>query len=1010
MLYFAQNRGIIGLLIEVTVIAAMLYFLFEAFGWWVCMALLVVVTVLYIRTSRRIARLEQQIQTLLAAQTIHTPNINPNNTSAATHTRGITTPPSLPDAAPTDARMPIQSYPLFSPIKPVTITVPLVSAAAFYQTLYGDINIANSSTDKATDAPDFVSDNTPAKLHQTAPPNRPIEPDERSLPMVTSLLSSVKNWFFGGNLVVRVGVLVLLVGVVLLLRLISEYIHIPITVKLGVIALAGLGLAGLGFHLTKKRFTYGITLQGAGLAITYLTVFFAYWVYHVLDDAPSFMLLAVLAIVTTVLAVRQNAFPLAVLALSGGFFAPLLTGTDNGSLSLLFGYYLLLNTAVALMAHYRAWKVLNLVSVLATFGVAYYWGLTESVSVAAQITEQRWMLVLLTALHVLLYLFVAIRYAEHIITYNANTSGARNVNAPAHSARDKRTLFPIDTSLLFSVPVLAFGIFAVLLDPVSNGLTITAGILALVYLGVGYVFAKKSPHYLLIAESMLALGAGFLAIMLALALDADWISGGWSIQALALVWLGERSKRGWAVYFGLALHVFSVLWLWFWDIPHQLTAGDGSLMLIWLLTAWLPLISAFLLRHFSASDKDNHWNQRAATSQPYGLSLVFLLLATGWSVLATYDAFELWWDANELTLMIAAVVAHSFGYWLVDSKASWRQARRSNRVLLLLFYAFMLTIQPICIIINGAWQSADWLLFIMSALAALGTALLWLKRWYEAGEQHYADATSLLITTLSVLLYTLILSSNAEHIAPAMLLVTLLYGIALYSYWQHISAPESARKQTLISRAPAWLNLPHALVGTGKALLPVALFWVVISNHYSDGEVWQLPYLPVLSIIDISMGLVIGCTLLLLMVLKQVRAPRTSLIEHYRRTLLILALIAFWWLSSILVRSLHAFIDTPLWDDRFPSVWQSEQVQTGLTILWTLIALVATFIANRYRQRLLWFSGIGLLGVVLLKLVLVDLSQTEALLRVVSFIGAGSLILLIGYLAPLPPAQNSSKE
>ncbi|MFP3459124.1 hypothetical protein R0J89_23005, partial [Psychrobacter sp. SIMBA_152] len=40
----------------------------------------------------------------------------------------------------------------------------------------------------------------------------PIEPDERSLPIVTSLIHSIKNWFFGGNLVVRVGVLVLLVG------------------------------------------------------------------------------------------------------------------------------------------------------------------------------------------------------------------------------------------------------------------------------------------------------------------------------------------------------------------------------------------------------------------------------------------------------------------------------------------------------------------------------------------------------------------------------------------------------------------------------------------------------------------------------------------------------------------------------------------------------------------------------------------------------------------------------
>jgi uncharacterized membrane protein len=109
----------------------------------------------------------------------------------------------------------------------------------------------------------------------------------------------------------------------------------------------------------------------------------------------------------------------------------------------------------------------------------------------------------------------------------------------------------------------------------------------------------------------------------------------------------------------------------------------------------------------------------------------------------------------------------------------------------------------------------------------------------------------------------------------------------------------------------------------------------------------------------------------------------------------------------MLVRTLHAFSDTPLW---YNGAWDSEKVQTGLTILWTLTALVATIIASRYWQRLLWFMGIGLLGLVVLKLVLVDLSQTEAIWRVVSFIGAGSLILLIGYLAPLPPVQEDKPE
>ncbi|AAZ19828.1 hypothetical protein Psyc_1981 [Psychrobacter arcticus 273-4] len=50
----------------------------------------------------------------------------------------------------------------------------------------------------------------------------------------------------------------------------------------------------------------------------------------------------------------------------------------------------------------------------------YYWGLTETLT--ATIDNQRWALVLLVALHVLLYLFVVIHYAQQIIAYNDTIS------------------------------------------------------------------------------------------------------------------------------------------------------------------------------------------------------------------------------------------------------------------------------------------------------------------------------------------------------------------------------------------------------------------------------------------------------------------------------------------------------------------------------------------------------------------------------------------------------------
>ncbi|WP_115343077.1 DUF2339 domain-containing protein [Psychrobacter phenylpyruvicus] len=81
----------------------------------------------------------------------------------------------------------------------------------------------------------------------------------------------------------------------------------------------------------------------------------------------------------------------------------------------------------------------------------------------------------------------------------------------------------------------------------------------------------------------------------------------------------------------------------------------------------------------------------------------------------------------------------------------------------------------------------------------------------------------------------------------------------------------------------------------------------------------------------------------------------------------------------------------PTW---YQGAWFNEQVQTALTIFWTLTALVLTIISSRYQKRFWWFMGIGLLGIVVLKLVVIDLSQTDTIWRVGSFLGAGSLICL----------------
>ena len=908
-----------------------------------------------------------------------------------------------------------------------------------------------------------------------------MEPDEHSLPIVTSLFNSLKNWFLGGNLVVRVGVLVLLIGVVLLLRLVSDYVEISIESKLIAIGVTGLALAGLGLKLASKRFAYGITLQGAGLAIAYLTTFFAYDVYEVLASVPSFIALGLISALTIGLAIRQNAFPLALLALGGGFFAPLLTATDTGSLTALFSYYLLLNVAVAIIAHYRTWKVLNILGVAVTFGLAYYFGGFASVS--SEIDAQRWSLVLLVALHLALYLFIAIRYTQQIIIYNVNYEAATSITAatafntnakPVHSHSNNLYLYPMDIGLLFSVPVLAFGLFAALLHNIEHALTMTSAILGIIYLGLGWSLIRRSQRYALITEGMLALGFGFLALVVPLAFDAEWIAVGWSIQGVALVWFGRRSLRAWLVIFGLFLQIVSVgllfLYAFFGDattLAMSLSA-IASLSVVFILRASnSPNIlfnansqaDANILHTINTIDNNNlddinsevtkyasalgispqaarQWlmsiNRQTTAFNVVWRSPAFISFLTAiaivWSLYVLINDFDLWfehWQLATTTLIALATLLSLSIYWLINRYRTWAEVRYFSHALLSLFYLALVLQLPQKFEFDHQWSAINWAVFTVLLLGWLIIAQLWLKTWYSKLAINKDADTSTIADVDNVSNETKTKNSSLYQYASWLATGILVLAAAVYYSWSDsdgvvtvaiislcLIALMQFAERHLAGILP-WFDWHKALAGCSTLFVPLSLIWVVITNWYHDGVVWDLPYIPVLNLYDIAVLLAMAYGLKVYTLSQNNGTLQSTAHAHQHKTIFknlllkAIGIIGFWVLSSMLIRTLHAFNGTPLWND---GAWDDDKVQTSLTILWTLTALVATFMSSRNGKRFWWFMGIGLLGVVVLKLVLVDLSQTGAILRVISFLVAGSLILLIGYLAPLPPEHEKKSE
>jgi uncharacterized membrane protein len=85
------------------------------------------------------------------------------------------------------------------------------------------------------------------------------------------------------------------------------------------------------------------------------------------------------------------------------------------------------------------------------------------------------------------------------------------------------------------------------------------------------------------------------------------------------------------------------------------------------------------------------------------------------------------------------------------------------------------------------------------------------------------------------------------------------------------------------------------------------------------------------------------------------------------------------------------------------SLTASKVLQTSLSIVWGATALAAMVIGARGRRRAVWLTGAALMGVVVVKLFLVELGDSGSVTRIVSFLGVGLLLLVVGYFAPVPP-------
>ncbi|NOQ94963.1 MAG: DUF2339 domain-containing protein, partial [Methylophaga sp.] len=167
--------------------------------------------------------------------------------------------------------------------------------------------------EKEKPAPKKVNTDWDSSGWQESKKTTPTQPD-----FAQKVFSKVRAFFTEGNVVVKVGAIVLFFGVSFLLKYAAERSLFPIELRLLAVIAVGVALLIAGWRLRLEKLEYGLILQGAGLGMLYITVFSTSKLYQLLPASFSMVIMLLLVVLTGILAVQQNAKSLALFGIVGG--------------------------------------------------------------------------------------------------------------------------------------------------------------------------------------------------------------------------------------------------------------------------------------------------------------------------------------------------------------------------------------------------------------------------------------------------------------------------------------------------------------------------------------------------------------------------------------------------------------------------------------------------------------------------------------------------------------------
>lgn len=304
---------------------------------------------------------------------------------------------------------------------------------------------------------------------------------------------------------------------------------------------AGIGLTLLGFRYHRRGWrVFSQILTAGGIVLLYLSVYAAFGYYHLVTQKAAFVYLVILLAQAAGLALLYNSQAIAVMALIGGFLAPVLLHSGRDQYRSLFGYLALLDfSALALP---KRWIGLNSLAFAGTHLLFWLW-------YGENYHPRKLAAVMTFQLGIFLIFLLA-------------SLGRRLIRREPATIED-----------LLLLPANAFVFFATayhLLNPdYPDWMGILAIGMALIYAGTLKLLLDRKATTELEMLAMIGVALTFVTLAIPIQLKANWITIAWSVQALMMLWAALRMSSIRLLVSSYGLFILALGKLFLWDTTYN---------------------------------------------------------------------------------------------------------------------------------------------------------------------------------------------------------------------------------------------------------------------------------------------------------------------------------------------------------------------------------------------------------------------------------------------------------